>query len=704
MLNHLLRTYIPRQTLISIKTFYNSITNPIFSSFSPNMTTNVIVFDPKAPSTPVSYPIKTLEELKNRTYFNSFHFQFNKASVPLVSSNGADVKLPNRRRMMVCHDMAGGYIDDKWIQGGSNPDAYAIWHWYLIDVFVYFAHELVTLPPPCWVNAAHKHGVKVLGTFIVEWDDGRVIAEQLLATPAVARMYAKRLAELAEALGFDGWLINMEVSLDIEKIPILKEFVSHLTEVMHSSVPGSLVIWYDSVTIEGQLNWQNQLNESNKPFFDISDGIFLNYSWQEDYPRLSAAVAGDRKFDVYMGIDVFGRGTYGDGQWTTNVALDVIKKNDVSAAMFAPGWVYETQQPPDFQTAQNRWWNLVEKSWDITQKYPKVLPFYSNFDQGHGYHLSVDGNLVSDAPWNNLSNQSFQPYLEFSEDTATEAIHAFIDFKGASYSGGGNITFKGVLEGDSYITKRIFLGELHLGTSPLCLTFSVKAEGSSVIGLKLEFTNTNDDAENTTSILLASWGDALLTMERFSSKFNTVIMPHHVKKIETVPEWIIQETNVTMQDSTLTGIHALCYKSDPKSASSEYHAVLGHISIKGSTDNTIFPPASNWHVESQNINWKSDHQGNKTLSVNIIWKLNSNVASVFSKYNIYVENETNGTNEESVQASKYVGVALVEAYYVSALSVPAGVTGVKFIIQACGINGEFQELADSPFVRLHPLI
>lgn len=38
----------------------------------------------------------------------------------------------------------------------------------------------------------------------------------------------------------------------------------------------------------------------------------------------------------------------------TNVALDVIKKDNVSAAIFAPGWVYETKQPPDFQTAQNR--------------------------------------------------------------------------------------------------------------------------------------------------------------------------------------------------------------------------------------------------------------------------------------------------------------------------------------------------------------
>lgn len=57
--------------------------------------------------------------------------------------------------------MAGGYIDDKWVQGGENSEAYSNWHWYLMDIFVYFSHNLVTIPPPCWVNTAHTHGVKV---------------------------------------------------------------------------------------------------------------------------------------------------------------------------------------------------------------------------------------------------------------------------------------------------------------------------------------------------------------------------------------------------------------------------------------------------------------------------------------------------------------------------------------------------------------
>ncbi|KAJ0441263.1 putative mannosyl-glycoprotein endo-beta-N-acetylglucosaminidase [Helianthus annuus] len=83
----------------------------------------------------------------------------------------------------------------------------------------------------------------VLGTFIVEWDEGRVIAEQFLATTTNAKMYAECLAKLADKLGFDGWQINMEVTLNVEKIPTLKEFVDHLTKTMHSAVAGSLVIW-----------------------------------------------------------------------------------------------------------------------------------------------------------------------------------------------------------------------------------------------------------------------------------------------------------------------------------------------------------------------------------------------------------------------------------------------------------------------------
>lgn len=60
----------------------------------------------------------------------------------------------------------------------------------------------------CWLKLlCHCCESKVLGTFITEWDEGKIIASKLLETKESAHMYAERLTELAVALGFDGWLV-----------------------------------------------------------------------------------------------------------------------------------------------------------------------------------------------------------------------------------------------------------------------------------------------------------------------------------------------------------------------------------------------------------------------------------------------------------------------------------------------------------------
>ncbi|KAG8644858.1 cytosolic endo-beta-N-acetylglucosaminidase 1 isoform X2 [Manihot esculenta] len=680
MLIALLRTYINRQILLSLYNFLTLMLKiiqycfPVLALIQSNDTQqqssagDPTEFDPSEPSVPVSYPIKTLEELDSRAYFDSFHYPFNKSSVSLPSSA---LSLPNRRKLLVCHDMKGGYGDDKWVQGGSNPEAYAIWHWYLIDVFVYFSHDLVSLPPPCWTNTAHRHGVKVLGTFLTEWDEGRRICNKLLETEESAWKYAERLAELAVALGFDGWLINMEINLEVEQIPNLKEFVHHLTQTMHSSSPGSLVIWYDAITIDGKLKWQDQLNEKNKPFFDRCDGIFLNYTWK------------------------------------TNVALEVLKNDNVSAAIFAPGWVYQTKQPPDFQTAQNRWWTLVEKSWGIANNYPKTLPFYSNFDQGHGYHISVEGQQVTEASWNNMSCQGFQPFLEFVDDPTPENIQVLVDVKEASYTGGGSITFKGFLDDSAVFTTRLFSAELPLGNQPLHLTYSVKSDGDSQLGLSLHFFSTTNGR---TSILIASWD-----MNKFSSKFSKVIMAHPIRKPEIDPGWIVYEGQIEMKEHILTEIHAVCYKLKPENGElrsehkvdgdpTKFFSVLGHIAIKNSKGNSYMPPSSLWLVEGQNIKLTSDSQGSKRVSAKIIWKLKDGSDFMFPKYNIYVLKLTKQVEENPggrvKGAYNYLGVTQVTAFYVSDLSVPSYTYSLKFIIQACDFDGACQKLDDSPYFQL----
>ncbi|CAL0320340.1 unnamed protein product [Lupinus luteus] len=700
VISEVLKRYINRQVLIHVRNIFNFLLQKIqtlltiMSNPKPEPSPPPPPFDPTEPSLPISYPIKTLQQLESRSYFDSFHYPFNKATFPI--QNGS-FGLPNRRRMLVCHDMGGGYLDDKWVQGGTNSDAYAIWHWHLIHVFVYFSHSLVTLPPPTWINTAHHHGVKVLGTFITEWDEGRAACDTLLSTKESAQMYAERLTELASALGFDGWLINMEVNLDKGQISNLKEFVNHLSLTMHSAVPGSLVLWYDSVTIDGKLEWQDQLNQHNKDFFDICDGIFVNYTWKEDYPRLSAAVAGDRKFDVYMGIDVFGRNTYGGGQWNANVALDVLRKDDVSAAIFAPGWVYETKQPPNFETAQNSWWGLVEKSWGLLRDYPGVLPFYTNFDQGRGYHISVDGDNISDATWCNISCQGFQPLLQLADPT--DSIQVLVDLKESSYCGGGNLTFVGSLEEHAYFDRKIFRGEFLLNELPIHFVYSVKSNGNSSLGLKLEFRSSNNE---NMSILLASEA-----ANKFSNKFSEVITVREQKNIS--PGWVLNEGIVARNGYTLTGIHAVCYRSDHNDGNvaspSDYSAVLGHITIKPFGYKPDFPASTSWLVDGEYIKWTPGPQGSKSLNVKVSWKLeDGNDCYIFPSYNLYLvklskkEDSNSGTTIEHVK--KYIGVAHVKCFYVSDLEVPSGISSLKFIIQACNDDGTIQELDESPYYQL----
>lgn len=53
-------------------------------------------------------------------------------------------------------------------------------------------------------------------------------------------------------------------SFQVEKPLLLLDFVQHLHAVLHQELPEPVLIWYDSVTVDGHLNWQNALNLKNK--------------------------------------------------------------------------------------------------------------------------------------------------------------------------------------------------------------------------------------------------------------------------------------------------------------------------------------------------------------------------------------------------------------------------------------------------------
>jgi mannosyl-glycoprotein endo-beta-N-acetylglucosaminidase len=78
----------------------------------------------------------------------------------------------NGKKILLCHDMRGNYLSDKHNFGSEYKNAYQVLQWDVIDIFCYFSHNLITIPPISWIYTAKQHGTQVIGTFITEWDQG----------------------------------------------------------------------------------------------------------------------------------------------------------------------------------------------------------------------------------------------------------------------------------------------------------------------------------------------------------------------------------------------------------------------------------------------------------------------------------------------------------------------------------------------------
>ncbi|XP_035695169.1 cytosolic endo-beta-N-acetylglucosaminidase-like [Branchiostoma floridae] len=423
---------------------------------------------------PVSRPLYTVEDVLSWTPNKDGYKTdaFNIATVPLAKRT----QQGGVPKTLVCHDMKGGYIEDRFVQGTWRDDCYLISHWQHIDTFVYFSHHFITLPPPGWTNAAHRHGVKVLGTLITEWDDGAKCCQQFLKDQASCRALADKLAQMAQHYNFDGWLINIENPLEAPQVKTLIGFMSYLTDVMHTAVQGSEVIWYDSVITTGELKWQDELNDKNRIFFDSCDGIFLNYTWKEEGLQRSLEMAGERQHDVYVGVDVFGRNCFGGGGFNTNKALSVIRKQGLSAAIFAPGWVHEKLGADNFSSNQSKFWNLLS---DLCPMHgPAALPFVTSFCQGQGQNFYINGQVVRRGPWYNLSCQQLQATFtsaQFSQGKEQAGGNRTMGVctKDAFHGGGSLLLGGNFTHACDTLSFRLFSSDIPV-QSPLLVSYTYK--------------------------------------------------------------------------------------------------------------------------------------------------------------------------------------------------------------------------------------
>ncbi|KAK3912033.1 Cytosolic endo-beta-N-acetylglucosaminidase [Frankliniella fusca] len=311
-------------------------------------------------------------------------------------------------KTLFCHDLKGGYLEDRFVNGSGAHGEYRFFHWAGIDTFIYFSHHLLTVPPLSWINSGHLHGVPVLGTLITEGREGAKVWEDIFVDLPTTIRFADTLAAICRHYRFDGYLLNVENEISKENVPKLIRFVSELrASLLRMGLKQAQVIWYDSVTCKGKLDWQNELNRKNKCFFDLCDGIFLNYTWTKSHLERSLKTAGARCLDVYVGVDVFGRNCFGGGGFDSDKAVSMIRSVGLSVALFAASWTHERLDKRNFTYLEYLFW---QKLWPYLYLHgPIKLPFSTSFCQGYGINIHKNGEVFSSGPWYNLRKQQYQP-------------------------------------------------------------------------------------------------------------------------------------------------------------------------------------------------------------------------------------------------------------------------------------------------------
>ncbi|WP_423778509.1 endo-beta-N-acetylglucosaminidase, partial [Enterococcus faecium] len=170
---------------------------------------------------------------------------------------------------------------------------------------------------------------------------------------------ADKLLEVARFYGFDGWFINQETEGgDAKTAQKMKEFLIYLQQ---HKPEGMQIMWYDSMTKDGGIRWQNALTDQNSSFLQdgktrVSDSMFLNFWWRDQQSSNNKAQElGSSPYDLYTGIDVEANGT------STKVAWDGIfpegKAPLTSLGIYRPDWAFKTAATmEEFYQKENEFW------------------------------------------------------------------------------------------------------------------------------------------------------------------------------------------------------------------------------------------------------------------------------------------------------------------------------------------------------------
>ena len=453
--------------------------------------------------------------------------RFNVSSVPLAKrADLAELETvnstQNKDTKVMAVSIMNGSTSGNSPHGLNKMNANTFSYWQYVDLLVYWGGSsgegLIVAPSADVVDAGHRNGVKVIGTIFMpqaahggkmQWLEDLLTRKEDGSYPV-----ADKLIEVADVYGFDGWFMNQETEGTDEE-PLTADHAARMREFLScykEKAPELELIYYDSMTVDGKMDWQNALTEKNAAYLMNEDGeavadeMFLNFWWTteklagEELLKASAGLAKEKgidPYDLYAGVDIQSNG------YDTPVRWDLFENPEggtyTSLGLYCPSWAYfSAGTVQDFWKQENKLWvnskgdpsYEADVSGDDTQwrgvsayvverTAVTELPFVTNFCMGNGYGFYKNGQLISMLDWNNRSVSDILPtYRYIIENGEGNTLAADLDV-GDAYYGGNSLILRGDVKEDTESVIKLYSADLD-AQEQMIFTTAAKVRGPEV--------------------------------------------------------------------------------------------------------------------------------------------------------------------------------------------------------------------------------
>ena len=509
------------------------------------------------------------------------HLPFNVSSTPLAtrfvySATQRNPELSTDPRVMTL--VSAHPTSNHPSQGFPDELQYVFPFWQYVDHFVMWGGSagegLVVTPSLPWIDAAHRNGTKIYGTVFfpptefggrIEWFQQALQQEEPGVFPVV-----DKLIEVAELYGFDGWFLNQETQgATAEEALLMQQWLDYY----QSQASGRFeLIWYDAMTKDGVVDWQEELNENNLDFFQSgqhrrSDLMFLDFGWKRENLRRTSRNAGISQrspWELFAGIDVQIGSYYKPVRW--NALYDNGRPTQTSVALYWPSStrdVAKVKSQPSFHAEERRFWNghtvehpkFGKRRWrGFADYFParsviSQVPFVTRFNYGAGEKYFLQGECLSEQPWHNLSNQDILPTWQWRCDPAQ--LRPIFDFDRA-YCGGSSLRIDSKLQQGEHAELLLYKTNLAVEQDTIVRVVCRRELGDTAATLTLVFKGKEEERVNLPLQVKANgqWETSVHELNEFTGETIAAIGLSFLSgKVES--SLLLGELAVVNQDSTL---------------------------------------------------------------------------------------------------------------------------------------------------------